>query len=70
MVLYMATFCLFELVLLVALVIVLASTDLDNAKEQELAVIARGNSCGLRTASTRPMCRSLSLPTIFFFILF
>ena len=44
MVLYMATFCLFELVLLVVLVIVLASTDLDNAKEQNLAVIARGNS--------------------------
>ena len=44
MVLYMATLCLFKLVLLVVLVIVLASTDLDNAKEQKLAVIARGNS--------------------------
>ena len=44
MVLYVAAFCLINMVLVVVLVIVVASTDLDNAKEQKLAVIARGNS--------------------------
>ena len=44
MVLYVAAFCLINMVLVVVLVIVVASTDLDNAKEQKLVVIARGKS--------------------------
>ena len=47
MVLYVATFCLFELVLVVVLVIVVANTDLDNAKEQNLAVSAGKFVAGL-----------------------